>query len=192
MPAWKIHNKWAEKLGISKEVSNYVNTLVDFPEKHKEFMKFFTETSNWFSEWKKINPKFPLTEDYMREIISTKDEFHNRMLRELLQIKHDAGRRKNPLRGSRYQGLAAFVQLKFLSLKGSDYIKAWYLHHFIDFTVSSPLTDIKEKIKRIKERTQRPKFTEVEFEEVAKFFEKNFTEIVKDIKNNKQQDSIYF
>jgi len=32
----------------------------------------------------------------------------------------------------------------------------------------------------------------VEFEEVAKFFEKNFTEIVKDIKNNKQQDSIYF
>ena len=65
-------------------------------------------------------------------------------------------------------------------------------YRFYGKQVSSPLTDIKEKIKRIKERTQRPKFTEVEFEEVAKFFEKNFTEIVKDIKNNKQQDSIYF
>jgi hypothetical protein len=40
MPEWKIHNKWAEKAGISKEVSGFVNLLIDFPQKCQEFLDF--------------------------------------------------------------------------------------------------------------------------------------------------------
>jgi len=40
MPEWEIHDRWAEKLGISKEISNYVNSLIGFPERHQEFMEF--------------------------------------------------------------------------------------------------------------------------------------------------------
>lgn len=37
MPEWSIHNKWAEKMRISREVSNFVNKLIDFPEECQEF-----------------------------------------------------------------------------------------------------------------------------------------------------------
>jgi len=40
MPKWEIHDKWAEKMEISKEISNFVNHLSDFPEECQEFMEF--------------------------------------------------------------------------------------------------------------------------------------------------------
>jgi hypothetical protein len=40
MPKWVIHGKWAEKIGISREISNFVNHLGDFPEETQEFMEF--------------------------------------------------------------------------------------------------------------------------------------------------------
>lgn len=40
MPKWEIHNKWAERMGIPKEVSAFVNLLIDFPQKCQEFLDF--------------------------------------------------------------------------------------------------------------------------------------------------------
>jgi hypothetical protein len=40
MPKWEIHDKWAVKLGISREISNFVNHLSNFPEETQEFMEF--------------------------------------------------------------------------------------------------------------------------------------------------------
>lgn len=40
MPTWEIHNKWAEKLGVPTEISNFVNQLSDFPEQSQEFREF--------------------------------------------------------------------------------------------------------------------------------------------------------
>jgi len=40
MPKWEIHDKWAEKLGVPKEISNFANQLSDFPEQCQEFMEF--------------------------------------------------------------------------------------------------------------------------------------------------------
>jgi hypothetical protein len=37
MPEWSIHNKWAEKMRISREVSNFVNKLINLPEECQEF-----------------------------------------------------------------------------------------------------------------------------------------------------------
>lgn len=43
MPTWKIHNKWAQKLGISEEILDYINNLIDFPEKCQEFSEYQRE-----------------------------------------------------------------------------------------------------------------------------------------------------
>jgi len=43
MPEWKIHNKWARKLGIARDVSNFVNKLIDFPEKCDEYQAYCEE-----------------------------------------------------------------------------------------------------------------------------------------------------
>ena len=40
MPKWEIHDKWAEKMGVSGEISDFVNHLSDFPEECREFMDF--------------------------------------------------------------------------------------------------------------------------------------------------------
>ncbi len=40
MPKWEVHDKWAEKLELSKEIANFVNQLSDFPDKTQEFMEF--------------------------------------------------------------------------------------------------------------------------------------------------------
>ena len=121
----------------------------------------------------------------MRKIVLSEDEFDKKIKRQLLHIAHDAGRSGQPLGGSRYRGLAAFVQLKFLSSKGSNYVKAWYLHHLIDFVTSSPGTNVKEKMERIEERTGVPGFTRLEFEEVKSFFERNFDAIAYDLNQEK-------
>jgi hypothetical protein len=40
MPKWEVHDKWADKMGLSKEITNFVNHLSDFPDKTQEFMEF--------------------------------------------------------------------------------------------------------------------------------------------------------
>ncbi|MHC1610733.1 MAG: hypothetical protein ACXQTW_03890 [Candidatus Methanospirareceae archaeon] len=40
MPKWEVHDKWAEKMGLSEEITNFVNHLSDFPEKTQEFREF--------------------------------------------------------------------------------------------------------------------------------------------------------
>ena len=40
MPKWEIHDKWAEKLGVPKEIFHFVNQLSDFPDQTREFIEF--------------------------------------------------------------------------------------------------------------------------------------------------------
>jgi hypothetical protein len=40
MPSWEVHDKWAEKLGLAKEITSFVNHLSDFPDQNQEFMEF--------------------------------------------------------------------------------------------------------------------------------------------------------
>jgi hypothetical protein len=40
MPKWNIHNKWAKKMRISGEVSNFVDKLIDFPGECQEFSEY--------------------------------------------------------------------------------------------------------------------------------------------------------
>ena len=102
MPKWEIHDKWAEKAGISKEVSNFVNLLIDFPQKSQEFMDF-CDTDPSARIRRRGRPT--------RMTIAS-------------EIKHDSGRRHKYIRET---------QLKFLSQKGGEYIKAWYLHQILDY-----------------------------------------------------------
>lgn len=37
---WSFHDKWAERMGISKEISELINWLSDFPSECKKFVEF--------------------------------------------------------------------------------------------------------------------------------------------------------
>jgi len=128
MPSWSIHNKWAEKIGISEKVSDFVNRLIDVPEECEEF-----------------------TEDQ----------------RKIYRIEHDSGRKRKTV---------MYVQLNSLRKKGSEFIKAWFLHHALDYVAAAPILSIDEVMKRLEERTER----RPELEAIKDFVRKNSEGILRD------------
>lgn len=110
MPTWIIHDRWARKLGISKEVSKYVNNLIDAIEEGKllpqEYLDFVDKESK-----KEANSKKKVVSVSLKE----------------RTLSHDSGRRKD------IRWLSAKIQLRFLRQKGEDYINAWYLHQALDY-----------------------------------------------------------
>ena len=157
MPEWEIHNKWAGRIGISNETSNFVNALIDFPKDCQEF-KDFCE-------------KDPDARIFIsgRPTRGTIFSF----------ITHDLGRNKEYARG---------IQLKFLSRKGDDYIRAYYLHQILDYIEwwvrnypeeDLTTTDILEE-KRLKKKIGDPENEELQF--AVDFVNNNLEEILQDIK----------
>lgn len=99
---WKTHDKWAQKLGISKEVSNYVNRVVD--------------NINVPEDFKKHTEK--------RKISTSRGK--NFAIRDITENLHDRGKDKH----------IQELDLQFLSMKGKNYVKAYYLHFILDYLVS--------------------------------------------------------
>jgi len=151
MPEWKIHNKWAEKLGIPKEISNFVNRLIDFPEESQEFMEFCNREDEKPRTGRR---KCVVTLPYRTTV-----------------GKHDSGRRRKT---------AAYLQLRFLRQKGSEYVEAWYLHHILDYIESAPILSIEEILKRIENKTESCQ----ELNIVKNFVMSNSDEILQDCRNN--------
>ncbi|RLE09549.1 hypothetical protein DRJ00_03890 [Candidatus Aerophobetes bacterium] len=168
MPEWNIHNKWAEKLGISIQVSNYVNCLIDSPEKCPGFLDFAADRDNWLDFYKRTHSSWP----YKANLKSLRSDSH--LFRKLLWIEHDAGR-------GRSNKTATYIQLKFMRHKGSEYVKAWYLHHALDYVEKlAAAYPIEEILSRLEERTK----TCPELEAVKDLIRSNSTQILQDLESN--------
>lgn len=102
MPKWITHDKWARELGISSDVSRFVNLLIDEPQKNKEFLTFCNKNEN-ATIYRRGKP--------------TKSNVG-------MFDYHDSGRSNKAL---------ASNQLHFVSLKGENYVIAWYLHQVLDY-----------------------------------------------------------
>lgn len=161
MPKWKIHNKWAKKLGISKEVSIYVSNLIDAIRKGqtlpREYLDFVDKESERVS-----GSRNKSVAAFIAEITT----------------KHDSGRRKGT------GNLAADIQLNFLSSKGEDFIKAWFLHHWMDYYThdvpkleGKPMITVKKSLERLETRTSS---SYPELEVVKEFIMSNSEEILQD------------
>lgn len=161
---WKNHNKWAQKLGISEEVSRYVNNLIDAIREGKtlpqEYLEFVREESD------KIGKQ------------SGKRGGVIAILIERETLKHDAGRKKKTS-----GKIASGIQLKFLETKGKDFVKVWYLHHALDY-----LNGNKDLIKNVPTETIETVFTTYQknrpvtfSREIVDFLKKNIQELRKDM-----------
>jgi hypothetical protein len=136
MPKWEIHDKWAERMGISGEISNFVNHLSDFPEETQEFMEFCEREGG--------------------EIILQLVKAHD--FRMIMKIPK-------------------YLQVVFLQRqKGSEYVKAWYLHYVLDYIKMAPALTPEEVIKRTEDRFEPCK----ELEIIKEFVMENAEEIVED------------
>ncbi|MCW3131074.1 MAG: hypothetical protein N2V75_13400 [Methanophagales archaeon] len=136
MPKWEIHNKWAEKMGITNEISNFVNHLSDFPEGCKEFMEFCECEGG----------------EILLQLVKAHD------FRMIMKIPK-------------------YLQVVFLRRqKGSEYVKAWYLHYVLDYIKMAPALSSEDVIKRTENRFERCH----ELEIIKEFVKENAEEILVD------------
>lgn len=112
---WQTHDLWSQKLGVSQDVSRYVNNMVDaireghtLPQEYLEFVK---------NESERIAKKIATKRIGVFALVTEKET-----------LKHDSARKKRTS-----AKIACEIQLNFLKNKGEDYVKAWYLHHALDY-----------------------------------------------------------
>ncbi len=164
MPEWRVHDKWALRMGVPLNVSRYVNKFIDDPKRCKEYIEFLK------CRFREEGIMLVDDEEYERyEAISF-------CIRVSDMIGHDSGRRsKHDLH----------LQLEFLETKGLEYVRAYYLHHALDYiaTVYPALTldEIFTKLDRkigdhYKENIRR------EWLNVKNFIKNNIKEIIEDLK----------
>ena len=106
MAKWVVHGKWNSKFGLSKGISIYVNSLIDFPQKNLEFVNYAKAQGKSIMGSSRGN---------IVDMIAG------------MAASHDSGRRKDKWE------FGLVFQLEFLKKKGEDFIKAWYLHQALDY-----------------------------------------------------------
>lgn len=112
---WKDHRRWANKFGISGDVAQYINKIVDISEKGRlpaEYKQDIEAAASAIAE-------------------SQGAKRGNSALSAVIAadaIGHDAGRRKAS-RGT----VAAKCALRHCRQKGRNFVDAWYLHHHLDY-----------------------------------------------------------
>ncbi|WP_128478333.1 hypothetical protein [Halorussus pelagicus] len=113
---WQGHNRWAKKLGISEEVAQSVNRIID----ERDSSTLPEEYCNIVSQ---VARQFQTSEGAK----SGNSALHM-VISKNVKESHDAGRRKTT-RGD----IAAEINKKAMREMGEDYLKAWYLHHHLDY-----------------------------------------------------------
>jgi hypothetical protein len=106
MAKWPIHKKWDSKLGIPSEISDYVLRAVD---------------SKGSSD-----KKIPMPEDFKQYTEDKKLQWSkgkNFAIADLKENLQDGAQNK----------LIQTEYLKFFINKGTDYVKAYYLHFILDY-----------------------------------------------------------
>lgn len=120
---------------LTRETTDFVNHLSDFPEKSPEFILFCERDGE--------------------EIIIR------------LAKSHDF---------EMIMKIPKYLQLLFMREKGSEYVKAWYLHYVLDYIRMAPALTAEEVLKRTKDRFEPCQ----ELEAIKGFVIENADEVVYD------------
>jgi len=188
MPEWEIHQKWAQKMGLTLEAARYVDKLIDMSKKVPEYRDLYTrlfaegaEESEFFKEFFKEIPDDKINEwKGLSWIVRWKiDSITQRTIPpgRVKILEHDGGRGKKGY----LDDLEAFVQQKFLCLnKGCESLKAWYLHHILDYMSSCGYFEQEEFFQRIEERLEVI-LNEDLYDEVKNFVSIHWKEILSDL-----------
>lgn len=106
MPSWAIHKEWDAKLGIPSKVSDYMQKAIDSKGP--------------------CDKKIPMPEDFRKHTEERKlprSRGSNFSIADLHTNLHDRAKDKVIQR----------EDLKFLSMKGEEYVRAYYLHFILDY-----------------------------------------------------------
>lgn len=157
MPGWEVHMRWSKKMGISNDVAEYTNRVID-AKKLEDHPKNFLEYA-YRKEFPRPKGKKPFS------------------LTDFLVIfpAHDFRKLKKEV-------------LPYFRIKGENYVKAWYLHHILDYLVKLKdwMKNTGESIEDCIDKYRKNKAvtilgTEKQLTEVMDFLQANTQELREDI-----------
>ena len=144
---WEAHDRWASMFGISGEVSREVNEIIDAVRQGEKVS----------SEYERH------LEDCSSLVITDRPRRGNSALD--LVVTDYAKRRHDVSRGSKTRDkLAAKVHKCAMRRMGDEYLKAWYLHHTLDYFSenASPDNEFGQMFEAYRENHPEPYSREVE------------------------------
>ena len=162
---------------LSKKDLNFVDKLIDKPKECPEYLGFCTEITKWCDYYRERRSTWPFKRKAFDDLDGLQSWLKNlrrcdlKFFCKLLYIGHDTSRSKRAGR------LQAHIQLKYLRPRGTEHMRAWYLHHALDciekLAVAYPIEEI---LSRLEERTKACP----ELETVKNFIKNNSEEILHD------------
>ena len=164
MPSWDVHVKWALRMNIPRDVANYVNSVIDCSryECPQDFIEFLLREFERDVARYRVGPIISYVE----------------------RKAHDISRKNKTFQ---------VLELKFLvKYKGDlSYVKAWYLHHLLDYLGGVSSLSGKEVVRRFKERMpielvidgQRFDFSQI-IADIVSFVHKNLEEVLRDVRKS--------
>ena len=164
MPEWFIHDIYAIRMESSKEISNYINRLINFPWEVEDYEKFVLSR-------RKLTPTGIKS---MKKLLKT-----DNLIRAM--VPHDGGRTSKTVMRD---------QLEFLNdMNDMRYVHTWFLHHFLDYI--EKVGEGYERdvlLERINDRFSGPSnlFPEI-LKQVSEFVKEYYEEIFNDIMNRKKE-----
>jgi hypothetical protein len=145
---WKDHDTWAEKLGIPTEISREVNNLVDALNTEEGLYAEFEQN------------KKELSDSAIDEKASG-----NTALESVLAVNmgsHDASQKKTT-----DAKMEASAKLEFLQQKGDKHVRAWYLHHYLDYL--NEKSEPGDTVEGLLNKYRRDKFPQIHSKEIEEF-----------------------
>ena len=167
MLTWNIHRKWSKQLDIPISISESIDRLIDFPK------EWFESEYPWMTyEDILLLDEKELRSDVCFEAFSELEKNH--------LVVHDLGRHK-PLNTIQKKLLLECIYYHY----GTPGVRAFFLHHVLDYIDESWLpyskTKMREIFSKIKALFGGTRFDNELFT-VISFVEEHWDEIVKDIK----------
>lgn len=136
MPSWKIHRKWARRLGIPDNISKEVDELIDFPEEWfkkkypKEHEKVFSGQKMWALSTI-LGEKEPCVRFFVLSLCSGR-------------FGHDMGRKRKWQRDFQLECVYKHY--------GLDGVKAVVLHHALDYIEKVSFFEKEKVLQKLKEK----------------------------------------
>jgi hypothetical protein len=150
------HNEWAEKMGISKEIAQHVNVIIDNGDKTKlpdDYLNAVEKQAKQIQQDRGANKG----NSALHMVISSST------------MSHDSSRQK-----STAGDMAAEIEYSYLKEKGDEYVLAWHLHHHLDY-LSEECNSGKSLDKLLEEH--KKKYPNTYSEAVANFLREHRSEI---------------
>jgi len=163
MPGWQTHVKWTKKMGISDDVAEDANRIIDAT-KLEDYPEDFLRYA-YGKEYPQPKGRKPISLADLLVMFGTHD---------LRKLKKEA--------------------LPYFQIKWDAYVKAWYLHHILDYLVKLKdwMKNTGESIEKCIDKYRKNKAvtvfgTEKQLIEVMNFLKKNSQEVQKDIYKQKRR-----